>query len=201
MGDFNLDFMKPEGSTSYGQILQTNYVNHHPDLATWHSGNSHSRIDYILTSKDIFPFTSNPKTKQTPKQLTDHSRVSLIIDFNLEPRGRGQWILNNSILNDTDFIIAINQVLSTAFSISGPFHKIPIKMLSVDDYELIKQALRETCIWFSKEKARQDSKMIKELEKELDRLLSQSHRVQLSENDAERLKTIENLFFFFFFLL
>jgi exonuclease III len=194
MGDLNFDFQKPEGLKPYGQILQSNYLCLHPDVPTWHSANSHSRLDYILISKELRPYAYRPTVKQTPDHLTDHCKLSLTLDFNIEPRGPGQWILNNSILKDEPFINLIKEVLSKAFVLNGPFHKIPIKDLTTEHYELLKQALRETCIAYSKEKAKSANQQCKEWQEELKSLTADAHRQRVTESSEDRIKTLEKLF-------
>lgn len=61
-----------------------------------------ARLDFFLISHSLSPYVK--KCSIDPAILTDHSIVSLTIDFSQFTRGKGFWKFNNSLLKDTNYI-------------------------------------------------------------------------------------------------
>ena len=74
---------------------------------TWFKKVNHTpvkcaRLDFFLISESLEPFVNSCKVE--PAILTDHSIVSLSIDFSKIIREKGFWKFNNSLLKDTGYI-------------------------------------------------------------------------------------------------
>ncbi|HBI39496.1 MAG TPA: hypothetical protein DDY16_00910, partial [Tenacibaculum sp.] len=68
-----------------------------------------SRLDMILVSENSLPFISN--TSIDPAILTDHSLISMTLDFTKFKRGRGYWKMNNSLLKDQVYIKGVKKII------------------------------------------------------------------------------------------
>lgn len=68
-----------------------------------------SRIDYFLLSRDLSQFVQYVNYKDT--SLSDHSFVELKVIFDHVERGPGVWILNNTLLDNEDFITNIYSII------------------------------------------------------------------------------------------
>ena len=60
-----------------------------------------SRLDFFLVSHALFPFVT--KTGIQAGIQSDHSFITLQLDFNKFRRGKGFWKLNNSLLRDLEY--------------------------------------------------------------------------------------------------
>ena len=61
-----------------------------------------ARLDFFLISESLTPYIQ--KCLIDPAILTDHSIVSLSLDFSQFTRGKGFWKFNNSLLKDRTYI-------------------------------------------------------------------------------------------------
>ena len=68
-----------------------------------------SRLDYFLTSNSMLPYVQKVEILQ--KCFSDHSPISLEIDFSRFKRGRGFWKMNNSLLSDKDYVDIIKNTI------------------------------------------------------------------------------------------
>ena len=70
---------------------------------TWRGPqNKMARLDYFIVSSDLQLYL-----KQSGIGLchrSDHSPISITFSFNDQPRGRGVWKFNNSLLNDPEYV-------------------------------------------------------------------------------------------------
>ncbi|CAG2241721.1 unnamed protein product [Mytilus edulis] len=96
-----------------------------------------SRIDYFLVSLDLKSCIKNIHYKDT--SFSDHSIVSMKIDFCNVERGPGVWVFNNSFLQDELFIDKMKRLfaneIGSDFYVSNPLIwwdnlKFTIKRLS-----------------------------------------------------------------------
>ena len=76
---------------------------------TWKRQNNleKSRIDFWLVDTNIRPSISSTDIRPAMIQKTDHLAISLKI-FSLKNTGPGYWKMNNSFLNDNDYITLIS---------------------------------------------------------------------------------------------
>ena len=70
---------------------------------TWRGPNhKQSRLDYFLFSSDLIQYTKTCSIDTAYR--SDHSPVSITINFTNQERGKGNWKFNNSLLRDPEYI-------------------------------------------------------------------------------------------------
>ena len=68
-----------------------------------------ARLDFFLVSASLLPFVEN--TDIIPGISSDHSIISLDIDFSKFQRGRGFFKFNNSLCKDTEYVNLITETI------------------------------------------------------------------------------------------
>ena len=68
-----------------------------------------ARLDYFLISEHLSPYTT--KCDIAPGFKSDHSLVSLEIDFSKVQLGRGFFKFNNSLLHDPEYVNLIKKTI------------------------------------------------------------------------------------------
>ena len=99
------------------QIQQNNLVDIwrelNPDKKTftWQkfNENKQSRLDYFLISASLLPFVV--KADILPSFCSDHSGITLEIDFTKFTRGRGFWKFNASLLSDPHYVSGVKNII------------------------------------------------------------------------------------------
>ena len=85
----------------------------HPDdnTFTWHkfNENKHSRLDYFLVSSSLMPYVV--KADIIAGFCSDHSAITLEIDFTKFKRGRGFWKFNASFLSDPEYVSGVKDII------------------------------------------------------------------------------------------
>ena len=78
---------------------------------TWHkfNENKQSRLDYFLVSASLRPFVV--KADIIPGFCSDHSAITLELDFSKFIRGRGFWKFNSSLLYDNEYVMGIKKLI------------------------------------------------------------------------------------------
>ena len=133
---------------------------------------------YKRKSKRLFPsFTLLSKTydcKTLPGYRTDHSAISLKLNLNDIPRGKGYWKFNNNLLQDKEYVgkvkLCINQILEE--TVNAADHQYI--------WELIKMRIRSITIEYSIKKSKQKVDKTKNIEREIFNI---EQRVQNSPTD------------------
>ena len=76
---------------------------------TWHKfrDNKQARLDFFLISSSLVPFVE--KADIHPGTFSDHSVVSLDIDFSKFNRGRGFWKFNSSLIKNKEYVDLIKK--------------------------------------------------------------------------------------------
>ena len=69
-----------------------------------------SRLDYFIISEDILTF--NPKSEINTAYRSDHNTISLKLNVNSHPRGKGSWKLNNNLLTNKDYINLVKDTIN-----------------------------------------------------------------------------------------
>ena len=72
-------------------------------------GIKRARLDFFLVSATLLPFVEN--TDIIPGISSDHSIISLDIDFSKFQRGRGFFKFNNSLCKDADYVNLILEAI------------------------------------------------------------------------------------------
>ena len=134
-GDFNTTLNFSLDNTNYigqGNVRSRSSINHHISTLsiddiyrvreggkrsyTWFnkSGQQQARLDFFLTSTSLRPFITNCE-HLTPYK-SDHLPIRLSLDFSKFKKGKGLWKLNNSLLNNINYIERINRTIATTFA-------------------------------------------------------------------------------------
>ena len=132
-----------------------------------------SRIDLILVGKDFISFVEQCKIKPACIQYTDHLSVCLYFKAGIAEKGRGYWKINNSILEDAEYVSMINSLLDE--------HIENIKSSQLNStllWDFMKQEIREYTIKYCKNKSKLTREATRSLEKELEGKI-----LNLSENN------------------
>ena len=75
---------------------------------TWSNGRTHSRIDFILTSKGL----QVTKASATPAFFSDHQKIECTLVLKGETKkGKGAWKLNTSLLKDKKVVNRLKEKL------------------------------------------------------------------------------------------
>ena len=78
---------------------------------TWQkfNANKQSRLDFFLVSSSLLPFVKSADI--VPGFCSDHSGISLEIDFAKFQRGRGFWKFNASLLSEPDYVKLVKDTI------------------------------------------------------------------------------------------
>ena len=133
------------------------YIKHNPQYSA-------SRINYFLINYRVM---SNTVVGIEPGCATDHSLITLTIDTNTPPRGKGIWRLNTSHLCDSSYISAINNAIDDCIFSFTKQHQHD------ERWEMIKDTLASVSNKFSRQKARENKNNLQNLLSTLDTLNQQ----------------------------
>lgn len=148
----------------------------HQDIKrfSWRGPNKkHARLDYFLSSSDFQAIITESEIGVAYR--SDHSPIHITINFNDNPRGKGTWKFNNSLLYDRDYIDLIKK------SINDLINQYKIddnddlyeSAFSIDDqllWETLKMSIRGKTISYSSFKKKERDKRETTLENELAKL-------------------------------
>ena len=73
-----------------------------------------NRLDYFLALSDFEVFIIKIEIGITYR--SDHSSVSICLQFNNQKMGKGVWKFNNSLLSDFEYISKVKKVIQEAFN-------------------------------------------------------------------------------------
>ena len=156
----------------------------HPDKKqfTWHSNNRppiFSRLDYFLISNNIVNNTKHTFIKTSYK--TDHSLITLSLNFNKANRGPGYFKLNNSLLLDKEY----QNIIKTSIADTVTFNSEANPNIL---WEIIKGNIRNETIKYATHKKRNDLEREKKLTSEIENL---NNKIQYERNNVnlEHLKS------------
>ncbi|KAJ8023150.1 hypothetical protein HOLleu_38251 [Holothuria leucospilota] len=115
---------------------------------SWSSNisNIRCRLDFFLISRNLLINVTDCYFQ--PPILSDHSLIVLSLTSTFEPRGRGYWKFNNSLLYDEDYIRLIENVI-TSFSSDPAYEDNDFSL----NWEKLKFHIRRNTIKYSKQKA------------------------------------------------
>ena len=129
----------------------------------------HCRLDFFLVSQNLMGNVVSADI--IPGFKTDHSLITLNISLHTNPRGRGFWKLNVSLLSDADYIDIIKQTIEQTKEEYTDDNSVNPSLL----WEMIKMKVREKSVScaIGKKRKENDREHILEgkiatLEKELD---------------------------------
>ena len=81
---------------------------------TWGTKNpfKRARLDYFIISESMLSFA--PKTEINNAYRSDHNIITLTVNINSHPRGKSSWKFNNNLLQNTDYINSIKNIINLA---------------------------------------------------------------------------------------
>ena len=88
------------------------------------------RLDYFLISETLINYTLNEKI--LPGYRSDHSVISLSLQFTKTPKAKTFWKFNSSLLNNSQYIKEIKTVFST---IKKQYAATPYNLEKIDDID------------------------------------------------------------------
>ena len=156
----------------------------HPETPgfTWCANRPHpmfSRLDYWLITEAALQYVRNIEI--LPSYNSDHSLVVMTLAFEPFKRGPGYWKLNTTLLRDPDYVEAMNKLIDIELSIDTPSSYR-------DKWELIKLAVRNSTLQYTKRKQNSNKQKLLLLEKKLHRLhkeLINAHPLNFSDTKEQ----------------
>ena len=160
---------------------------------TWHNQqNKQSRLDYFLISSDILCYTETSNIK--PGYRSDHSAVELVLQLNNQPKGRGIWKFNNSLLKDNVFSEEIKQCIK---DVKDQYLIRRDENITEEDpeaytigsqllFDMVKISVRGKTIAFASAKKRELNKQESDLDKRIDTL----HKLYCEQPTTENLNNL-----------
>ena len=124
----------------------------HTDCTWFNSDKSiGTRLDKFLIDPDL---SANAETCEIrPFVLSDHDSVYLSLDLHdVYTRGPGVWRLNLDLLNDENFCSQISELISAHVEFIEAFPSIH------EWWDFLKESIKETALFSSREKARQHNR-------------------------------------------
>ena len=149
-----------------------------------------SRIDFALVSGGLDQLVE--LTQYITSIKTDHRAFYMTINTQQFERGTGYWKLNNSLLQESEYVQKINEELDAC--IKSTREKTPEQK-----WETIKKRIKTASIKYSRNKSQQDKIVISQLSEIVDeyesRLPLPEYENQLLESTKEELedKTMERI--------
>ena len=121
-----------------------------------------SRLDYVLVSKEF----SLTKKQICVMNAIDRDHKAVVADFDIleNKRGKGYWKLNNSLLNDEEYVEGISVVLKETHNEYGDLNS---KRLI---WEIFKIKVKEFSIKYSVNQYKNNTENIKITQEKLDKL-------------------------------
>ena len=167
------------------------YRSLHPDKHrfTWRKGikeSQMSRLDYFLISPEFYGFVTEADIDISYR--SDHSLITVNLNFITQERGKGYWKFNNSLLYDPEYVKKVKETINETVS----SYRLPEnEAFSIDDqmlFEMIKLQVRGITISHSSYKKRLKEREENNIEEQIAKL-----QKVLDENPTNGLKEeIEN---------
>ena len=100
------------------------------------------RLDYIFIANSMLQFVE--AIENFPSIFSDHSMIIVNLHYQVNPRGPGYWKFNNSLLNNRDYVEAMNKLIAKELDQESLYTS------KRDHWEIIKLAIRTSTIQFTK---------------------------------------------------
>ena len=174
----------------------------HPDKLrfTWRKGRKESqmsRLDYFLISPEFYGFVTEADIDISYR--SDHSLITVDLNFITQERGKGYWKFNNSLLYDPEYVKKVKETINETVS----SYRLPEnEAFSIDDqmlFEMIKLQVRGITISHSSYKKRLKEREENKIEKQtakLQKVLDENPTNGLKEeieNKKQQLKNIREI--------
>ena len=206
--DFNLDTYKykksnnPKAQTKIKELIDSmnltdiwREVNERDRKYTWHGPNSKmSRLDYFLISKNLEESVNKAEIKSGYR--SDHSLITLAFTFINQPKGRGVWKFNNSLVGDIEYVNLVKKIILETKQqyCRGEYkeNEDPYDLqLAINDqlvFEMLKLNIRARTIPYTAKKTREREQRERFCELELENLHSNLSQDPLDENNKKMRK-------------
>ena len=113
----------------------------------------------ILIGSDFIPLVECCKIKPAVIDSTDHQSVFMKFRTGASEKRRGYWKINNSILEDNDYIQLVNQEMESCFMGNRNLKNLGLA------WDIFKIKVREATIAYCKSKAKFTREKLRTLEK------------------------------------
>lgn len=132
-----------------------------PTKYTWQRENVKVCLDFFLVSKNLMQFIEETEIIDSYGK-SDHLFPYFKAQFSSNPRGKGVWKFNTSLLCDKEYISAINNIIEENISkeYKSQAHK----------WEVIKMLMRSETIKISVARAKQRTEKLERIETQLNNL-------------------------------
>ena len=194
--DYHLDKLNGRNDTNKRTSLKVNQMIETYDLCdvfrilnpglklfTWHSNNNPPilcRLDYILMSSNIINSVVDSKIKAGYR--SDHSLVTVNLNFSKHEKGPGYFKVNNSLLLDTEYQNKMRNSIQEIALLNSSSNANTL-------WEIIKGRIRDETIKFASIKKKNDLKEEKELNVKIESLEKELTKNPNSETTVENIKT------------
>ena len=136
-------------------------------------GGKQSRLDYVLVSSDFEAFII--KSEIGIAYRSDHSPVSICLQFNNQKRAKGVWKFNNSLLSDFEYINKVKKVIQEVLNeynlessdIEPDFEDSTFSINYQLLWEMIKLKIKRMTISHISYKKKEGDKQEREIEKSI----------------------------------
>ena len=137
------------------------------------------RLDYCFASEDLLQYCVSCNIFSVPS--TDHRAVIVEMNSSDFVRGPGYWRFNNAYLKDECFVSSLNVLLNKLLLNDNS----DMPMNNVDKWELCKVEIREFCMEYGRNRARNKKNRLLDLQLQMQELEKQI----ISNPDNEELHT------------
>ena len=166
---------------------RANNVNVH--RYTWRKSKplKQARLDFFLVSENMEQTIIN--TKIEPSYRSDHSVISIQIEFTKIEKGRGFWKFNNSLLQDPQFVKEIKKIIQETVD---EYHSRSLegeRVLMINEhifFEILLCNIRGYAIKYSSYKKKErfkaeieTNKILEDLETKLDTAVNEDYKAKL----------------------
>ena len=122
-----------------------------------------SRLDYFLISPEFYGFVTEADIDISYR--SDHSLITVDLNFITQERGKGYWKFNNSLLYDPEYVKKVKETINETVS----SYRLPEnEVLSIDDQMLFE--IRDITISHSSYKKRLKEREENNIEEQIAKL-------------------------------
>ena len=147
-----------------------------------------SRIDYFLINTILSAHIHSRDIRPAQKGKTTHLAVSLKLIFDESNRGRGVWKLNNSILQESEYRLLINETIERC---AAEANRESSNHQNI--WENIKISIREATQNYTKHRALRVKNNCSILENELSQLYKyRDQNLVINKTTSNKIQNIEN---------
>ena len=172
---------------------------------TWRRQNpfQQSRLDFFLTSETLLPLVK--ETDIIPGYRTDHSFITLKLEFKKEDKQKTYWKFNTSLLKDTECIKVINETIDNIIkqyaipvynfeNIDKIRNEIQFTISEQLFLDVLLMEIRSTILAYSAKKRKNNLNQEKIIEQEICELEAKVNKtLQDLETLTERKQTLQNI--------